>query len=728
MTGEIDTALRPSRRQILQGTAATGMGLLIGFHWTEPRAAPQGAAQAPVPHTAFVRIAPDNTVTVMAKHIEFGQGIHSGLATIVAEELDAAWSQVRVQSAPADAKLYNNLLWGPYQGTGGSSSIANSYEQLRYAGATARAMLVEAAAQAWEVPASQVEVEGGVLSHPRSKRTATMGQLSEAAAKLPVPAQVALKDPKQFTLIGTNPPRVDGADKARGRARFTIDESRPGMLTALLARPPRFGGKAVSFDAAETRKVKGVVDVVQTPVGVAVLAQGFWPAKKGIDSLKVTWDDGPAERRGSDGILAEYKRLAEQPGRVARRSGDAATEMAKAARVIEGIYEFPYLAHAPMEPLDCMVELGADRCTIWAGSQLPTVDQAVAAAIAGLKPEQVTVNTLLAGGSFGRRATPNADVVAEAVHIAKAIGGRAPVKLLWTREDDIQGGRYRPLTVHWVRAGLDGQGRPVAWQQRIVGQSILIGTPFEAALVKDGIDATMVEGASDTPYAIPHMAVDVHVTSVGVPVLWWRSVGHTHTAYVVETFIDELALTANKDPYALRRELLKGHPRHLGVLDLAAEKAGWGKPLPKGKARGIAVHESFKSFVAQVAEIAIDDRGQIKVERVVCAVDCGVPINPDVIRAQMEGGIGFGLGAVMLDEISLKDGRVEQSNFTDYPSLRIDQMPAVEVHIVPSSEPPTGVGEPGVPPIGPAVANAVLAATGKRIRALPFARHGLISA
>ncbi|HEV2007997.1 MAG TPA: molybdopterin cofactor-binding domain-containing protein, partial [Burkholderiales bacterium] len=473
-------------------------------------------------------------------------------------------------------------------------------------------------------------------------------------------------------------------------------------------------------DAVKAKAVRGVVDVVQIPSGIAVLANSFWAAKQGRDALSAQWDDAGANKLGSAEIVAQYQVLARKPGMVARKDGDAAAAFASAATKLEASFEFPYLAHAPMEPLDCAVRLSADACEIWNGEQLQTPDQFAVAKLTGLKPEQVKLNMLYAGGSFGRRANPQSDYVVEAVSIAKAIDGRAPVKLMWTREDDMRGGFYRPLYLHKLSAGLDAQGKLVAWQQRIVGQSILAGTPFEGMMVKNGIDATSVEGASTLPYQIPNLLVDLHSPTIGVPVLWWRSVGSTHTAFSTETFIDELAAAAGKDPVEFRRAMLAQHPRHLGVLNLAAEKAGWGKPLPKGIARGIAVHESFNTFVAQVAEVSIDGASKLKVERVVCAVDCGVVVNPDVVRAQMEGGIGFGLSAALYGAITLKDGRVEQSNFHNYPALRINEMPQVEVYLVPSTEKPTGVGEPGVPPIAPAVANAIAAATGKRLRNLPL--------
>jgi isoquinoline 1-oxidoreductase beta subunit len=711
-----------TRRRLLQAGAASGLGLVIGFHLSGATpAARKGAKAAAFAPNAFLRIAPDNTVTIIAKHIEFGQGTYTGLATILAEELDADWSQIRAESAPSDAARYANLLFGA-QGTAGSTAIANSWDQHREAGAMARAMLVAAAAQEWGVDAGEIEVRKGVLSHAGSKRRATFGELATKAAALAPPKEVKLKDPRDFQLVGKRVPRLDSASKTDGSAVFTMDFSLPGMLTAVIARPPRFGGKVKSIDPSAAKRVRGVADVVEVPAGVAVLARDFWAARKGREALKIEWDESGAEKRGTEELFAEYRKLAERPGTIARRDGDAAAAIGGAARTFEAVYEFPYLAHAPMEPLDCVVKLGAGECDVWSGCQFPTIDHAVAAQTLGLPQEKVRIHTLFAGGSFGRRATPSGDVTGEAASIAKAIRGRQPVKLVWTREDDIRGGRYRPLYVHRLRAGLDASGRIVGWEQRIVGQSILKGSPFEAMMVKDGIDATSVEGASNLPYAVPSLTVELHTTEVGVPVLWWRSVGSTHTGFSTETFLDELAHAAGRDPVELRRGLLKNHPRHLGVLNLAAEKAGWGTPLPTGRARGIAVHESFNTFVAQVAEVSLGGNGVPKVERVVCAVDCGVAVNPDVIRAQMEGGIGYGLGAALWSEITLVEGRVQQSNFDDYRGLRIDEMPAVEVHIVPSEEKPTGVGEPGVPPIAPAVANALFYLTGKRVRRLPFSR------
>lgn len=674
---------------------------------------------------AFVRIGNDDTVTVIAKHVEMGQGTYTGLATLVAEDLDAAWSQIRVEGAPADARRYNNLFWGPLQGTGGSSAIANSYEQMRRAGATARAMLVTAAAQLWKVAPESITVREGKVIHQPSGRRATFGQLAEKAAALPVPTEVTLKDAKDFTLIGKRVPRKDSHDKTTGRAVFTQDVRLPGLLTAVVAHSPRFGGKVRSFDASKAKAVKGVVTVVEIPSGVAVLATESWSAMRGRDALLVEWDESDAFKLGSAEILSQYKELAKQPGLVARKDGDPDAALAGAAKKLEAAFEFPYLAHAAMEPMNCVVRLSKSGCEIWNGEQFQTVDQMSVAGVLGLKPEQVQLHMLYAGGSFGRRANPHSDYLVEAANIVKAIEGRAPVKLVWTREDDTRAGYYRPMYYHEIKAGLDANGKLVAWEHRIVGQSILTGTPLEAMLVKDGIDGTSVEGGATLPYDIPNLIVDLHSPQVGVPVQWWRSVGSTHTAFSTETFIDEMAHLAGADPVAFRMALLTKHPRHAGVLQLATEKAGWNSPLAPGqesekRGRGVAVHESFNSFVAQVAEVTVKPDGSFRVDRVICAVDCGIAVNPDIIRAQMEGGIGYGLAAALHGAITLTDGKVDQSNFHDYPVLRIREMPSVEVHIVPSNEKPTGVGEPGVPPIAPAVVNALYMATGKRIRQLPI--------
>ncbi|HLW24755.1 MAG TPA: xanthine dehydrogenase family protein molybdopterin-binding subunit [Steroidobacteraceae bacterium] len=719
---------RSSRRRFLKGAGqVTLAALTIGFEWgassRRARALSAGPKTAPFAPNAFLRIGADDSVTVIAKHVEMGQGAYTGIATIVAEELDADWSRVRVESAPADAKRYANLAFGTIQGTGGSSAMANSWMQLREAGAKARAMLLSAAAQQWGVPVDHLMVEQGVVHERTGHRKATFGALVARASTLPVPATAALKDPKDFKLIGQRAPRVDVPAKCDGTAQFTLDVREPGMLVALLERPPRFGATVLSFDGAAATAVPGVVKVVQVPYGVAVIAQGFWSAKNGRDALKVQWDETHAEKRSSAEIMSEYRRLAEQPALSARKEGDAQRALGTAAHRLSATFEFPYLAHAPMEPLDAVVRLTPERCDIWAGDQFQTIDQANAARIAGLAPEQVYINTLYAGGSFGRRANPGSDYISQAVAIAKAHGADGtPIKLQWTREDDVRGGLYRPMYLHSLEAGLSSAGELVGWRHRIVGQSIVANTPFQS-MIKEGVDPTSVEGAATIAYAIPNLSVELATTQVGVPTLWWRVVGSSHTTFAVEAFIDEAAHAAGQDPYQFRRKLLANHVRLRGVLDLAAQKAGWSsKPLSSGRGRGIAVAEAFNTFVAQVAEVRVDQAGTVTVERVVCAVDCGTPINPDIIKAQMEGGIGFGLGAALYGAITLKDGRVEQSNFNGYRVLRINEMPAVEVHIVPSSEAPTGVGEPGVAPIGPALANAIFAATGQRHYVFPLTK------
>ncbi|MFD2205372.1 xanthine dehydrogenase family protein molybdopterin-binding subunit [Kiloniella antarctica] len=714
------TEMNSARRSFLKGTAGVTTGLLVGFHMTGKGLAAANSDKTFTPN-AFVRIGTDNLVTVIAKHIEFGQGSHTGLATILAEELDADWDNIRIEAAPADASRYNNLHWGPFQGTGGSTAIANSWMQLREAGAKARALLVQAAATTWQVPISEVTVNSGIITHKNTKKSASFGDFAEQAALQPVPEKITLKSIDQFKLIGNKVVRKDIAGKTDGTAIYTQDIKRPGMVTAVVKRPPRFGGVIKSYDTTEAEKVKGYVGALATPRGVAIMAKNTWAAIKAREALSVEWDDSNAEMRGTDQIMAEYKELAQKQGLSSRNDGDSSKAIEGATQTIEASYDFPYLAHAPMEPLDCLIELTEKGAEVWAGSQIQTGDQHTVAAILELKPEQVTINTLLAGGSFGRRGTPDSDMVSEAAMIVKAIKGKVPVRLIWTREDDIQGGRYRPAYHHTLKAGLDDKGNIVGWQHKIVGQSIVTGTAFEGFLIKDGIDATSVEGASNLPYKVPNISVELTTTDVKVPVLWWRSVGSTHTAYSTETFIDQLAKKGNRDPVEFRRSMLVDHPRHLAALNLAAEKSNWGGPVKKGRYRGVAVHESFNSVVAQVVEISLDD-GTLKVEKVWCAVECGIVVNPSIVEAQMEGGIGFGLGAILRNEVTLDEGIVEQSNFHDYEPLRIDEMPDISVHIVPSEAAPTGVGEPGVPPIGPAVANAILAATGKTITKLPFSK------
>jgi isoquinoline 1-oxidoreductase beta subunit len=715
-----------TRRDFLKFTTLAGAGLTLGAMLPDSMASAAGATNTSPFAMPFVRIDPDNTVTVICKHVEAGQGVWTGLPTIVAEELDASWDQMRVESAPAKVPLYGNFAFDPkgsVQGTGGSTAVANSWTQLRQAGATARAMLVQAAAAQWHVPAAEITVNEGVVAHAKSGKKATFGELAARAGKILVPTDVKLKDPSQFKLIGRDKlPRLDSRAKSFGQQQFAIDVMLPGMMTAVVLRPPRFGGKVASFDASQAKAVPGVVDVVQIPRGVAVIGRDTWSAKKGREVLQVTWDESDAEKRGTQEILAEYKQLS-QAADVAKvaREGDVDGALKTAAHTIDAEFEFPYLAHAPMEPLTAVARLSPDKCEIWAGCQFQTVDQLNAAMLTGLKPDQVFINTLAAGGTFGRRANPESDYISEVSAIVKAVGGKYPVRLIWTREDDITGGRYRPLNYHRITAGVGQDGKVVAYKQRIVGQSLVAGTPF-AAMIKDGVDPTAVEGSAAEQYEIANVDVGWKQPKSVVPVLWWRSVGHTHMAVSKEIIFDELAEAAGKDPVAFRLAHLEKHPRHAAVLRLAAEKAGWDKPFPKekGRGRGVALQESFGSVVAQVAEVTVTG-DTIRVDRVVCAVDCGTAVNPDVIRAQMQSGIGFGLGAALHSKITFTDGHVDQTNFHQYTVLRINEMPRqIEVYIVPSTNPPSGVGEPGTPPIAPAVANAVRAATGIKIRKLPF--------
>ncbi len=715
----MNTVTTTSRREFLKTSALVGGGLVIAFavpggrRFVRAQAATRaGAVFAP---NAFLRVGSDDSVTVLLAHSEMGQGIWTALPMLIAEELDADWRRVKVEHAPA-APPYAHTAFG-MQMTGGSTSTWSEFDRYRQAGATARALLVQAAAQRFGVKSADCRTENGAVI--AGSQRARYGELADAAAKLPAPKTVPLKDPKDWKLIGKPTRRLDTPEKTTGRAQFGMDVQFPGLLTAVVARPPVFGGRVKSFDATAAMAIPGVRKVVQVPSGVAVVADHFWAAKLGRDALKIDWDLGPHASLDSTALREEFRKLAGTKGATAARAGNVASALGKAAKTIEAEYAVPYLAHAPMEPLNATVRIEGGKCEVWTGTQFQTLDQQLAAQITGLKPEQVEIHTTFLGGGFGRRANPTSDFVTQAVHVAKAAG--APVKTVWTREDDVRGGYYRSAYLHRARIGLGPDGTPVAWQHVLVGQSNLTGTPFEAVLVKNGIDATSVEGLADSPYLkeIPNHRVELHSPKTGIPVLWWRSVGHSHTAFVMESLIDELAQAAGKDPVEYRRALLKNHPRHLGVLSLAAEKAGWGVPLAKGRARGMAVHESFGSFAAQVAEVSVD-AGRIRVHRVVCAIDCGIAVNPETITAQMESGIAFGLGAALHSALHFKDGRVQESNYHDYRVLRMNEMPVVEVHIVPSTEKPGGIGEVGVPPIAPAVANAVAALTGQRLRELPL--------
>lgn len=719
-----------SRREFLKGAAAAGAFILATRLPFADRIIAREDAQNKFIYepNVFLKISPDNSITVISKHLEMGQGVTTGISVLIAEELDADWSAMHFEFAPNNPALYNNLFFGPVMGTGGSTSTAECWDQMRKVGAAARMMFVSAAAHRWNVPESSIQVNNGVFTDSAGHR-ATFGELAGDAMKVPVPKEVTTKTEKQWKYIGTSLPRLDSKGKTTGTALFAMDVQRPGMLTAVIRRPEHFGSKVASFDGTEAKKIDGVVDAVPTSAGIAILAADTWAAIQGAEAVKVTWDDAQAEKRSTTEILAEYRQLAEQKGLPAEGRGDATAALAKASKTIDAEFTFPYLAHAPMEPLNCVLEVTPDGAELWSGSQLQTVDQFVIAQILGLKQEQVKIHTLLAGGSFGRRGNPMADWVVEAAEIAKAIKGRAPVHLVWTRDDDIKGGFYRPLVLHRVKVGLDSTGQISGWQHRVVSQSIFLGTPFERMAVKNGVDTSTIEGIVDTPYSIADLAIDVHNAKSPVPVLWWRSVGHSHTAYVMETMMDEISHATGKDPVALRLELLSKQPRDAAVVRLAAEKGGWSEPFPKGKGRGrgFAYHHSFDTRIAMVAEVHASEQ-HIQIDRVVAVVDCGVPINPDVVKAQVEGAIGFAISMVLRNQVTLDKGKVQQRNYDDYEPTRMREMPVVEVHVMNSTERPSGIGEPGVPPLVPAIGNALFAATGKRVRALPFGMKTLTQA
>ena len=706
-----------SRRKFFKSSAVLGGGLVLGFYVPGCKKAAEKVIMVEefVPN-AFIRIGADETVTIIVNKSEMGQGVYTSLPMLIAEELEVDWSTIRFEPAPV-APVYNHTQWGSMQGTGGSTSIRSSWVQFRKAGAVARVMLERAAAETWQVAPADCLARNGFVIDKTSQKKLSFGKLVSKAALQTPPEDVNLKDPVNFTVIGKSKKRLDTPEKVSGKALFGSDVRMPGMLTAVIARSPVFGGKVKSYNDKKAKAIAGVKEVVQIDSGVAVVADHFWPASLGREALEIVWDEGPLASLDSRKQRQQYAELANKPGLVAAERGNVPLALAKAAQKIDAVYEFPYLAHAPMEPLNCVADARSDSCEIWVGTQLQTLDRDTAVALTGLPQEKVKLHTTFLGGGFGRRAVGDSHFVREAVQLSMAV--KAPVKVIWTREDDIHGGYYRPSAYHQLSAGLDESGMPVALQQRIVNQSIVKGTPFEG-MIKNGIDETSVEGAYNSPYEIPNLLVDSHMAPQGVPVLWWRSVGHSFTAFVKEGFIDELAHMAGQDPYQYRRQLLNKHPRQQALLDLVTAKANWGKPLTGGRFQGIAIHESFGSIVAQVAEISVGTSGKIKVHRVVCAIDCGRTVNPDTITAQMESGIVFGLSAALYGEITFENGRVEQSNFHDYEMLRMDEMPEVEVHIMPSQESPGGVGETGVPPIAPAVANGVFAAQGIRLRQLPM--------
>ena len=689
------------RRGFLKTSAAAAGGLVLGFYLPESH---EAAAQGPVGKlNAYVQVGTDDTVTLYIHKAEMGQGTVTSLSMLLAEELECDWKKIRTEFPGVDP-----VAFGPMQGVFGSMSVRTSWEPLRKAGATACEMLVQAAAQKWNVAKSQCRAENSTVLNIRTNERVSFGSLAEAAAKLPVPQQnVALKDPTQFKLVGKPQKRMDTPGKVSGKTTFGIDVKVPGMLYATLQRCPVFGGKVKSFDAAKTKAVPGVKDVVQISNGVAVLADSTWAAMEGRKVLVVQWDEGSLAATSSATIRKAFSDLAEKPGAVARKEGDVAAALSAAEKKIEAVYEVPYLSHAPMEPLNAVAHVRPDGCDVWSGMQIQSVARQTAAAACGLPAEKDQIHTVYLGGGFGRRG--GADFVGEAVEIAKA--AKVPVKLQWTREDDLQHDTYRPASYTKFASALDANGQPTVWNARVVCPSF--------AGLRNGVDRTGVEGIAEIRYTIPNILVEYHPPEVGIPVSYWRSVGYSHNTYFTESFMDEMAAAAKQDPVEFRRKLLSKAPRMLGVLELAADKAGWGKPLAAGRHRGVAVVDNLGSFNAQVAEISIE-KGKLRVHRVVCAVDCGQVVNPAIVVQQIESGIVYGLSAALRGEITLDRGRVLQTNFNNYEPLRIDEMPVIETYIVPSTNPPGGIGEASTPAIAPAVTNAIFSATGKRIRKLPI--------
>nr|WP_315485507.1 xanthine dehydrogenase family protein molybdopterin-binding subunit [uncultured Undibacterium sp.] len=713
-----------SRRNFLKMSAASGfaLGMFPAIAQTDKPAAGLKTFQKPA---AFVQIAKDGKITVTINRLEFGQGVHTALPMILAEELDADWSKVGAVHGTADP-AYADPVFGMHL-TGGSGSIKHSYTQYRELGARARAMLITAAAAEWKVNPDTLRTDRSMVIRADGK-TLSYGDLAEAAMKLAVPEKVSLKDPKTFKIIGKQVGRLDASDKSNGKQNFGIDVRLPGMLTALIAHPPVFGAKLKSVDDSAAKQIKGVRAILKIAVdrggeGVAVIADGFWQAKQAREALKLDWDTSGVEKVDSATQLKQYQELAKTPGKFHFKAD--VSKLASAPKKITAEFSFPYLAHAAMEPLNCTVHLSADgsKAELWVGTQMPGVESMAAAQALGVAPQNINLHVQMAGGGFGRRAVPTCDYVVESCNVAKAArsaGIQAPIRTIWSREDDIKGGYYRPMHVHRAEIGYDEQGQVQAWDHVIVGQSIVAGTPFEGFLIKDGIDGTAVEGMRD-PYQIP-MRLSVHHPKVNVPVLWWRSVGSTHTAYVMETLIDEIARNAKQDPVAYRlKQFGDKHPRHTAALKLAVEKSGYNKRrLPKGQAWGVAVHESFETVVAYVVTASIKD-GQAKLHTATAGVHCNLAVNPKTIEAQVQGGALMGLGMCLQNAaITFKEGVVEQSNFGDYAVARISDMPQMTVHIVPSADPPTGMGEPGLPPLAPAFANAIAKLTGAAPRSLPF--------
>ena len=702
-----------SRRTFLQASAAAGGGLLLSLALPMRHAAGTPPVKDFAPN-AFVRIGSDGRVTLIMTQVEMGQGTYTSMPMLIAEELEVDLDQVHLEHAPPDDALYANPLVG-FQVTGGSTSVRAFWKPLREAGAAARMLLVEAAAQTWGVEPSSCRAETGYVIHNATGRRFDYGALAERAATLPVPAKIVLKDPKDFKLIGTPAKRLDTPDKVNGKAQYGIDVRLPGMKIAAIAICPVPGGKLKTVDEAKAKAVKGVHQVVRLGGAVAVVADHMGAARKGLAALDIEWDAGPNAKLSTADIVRELDAASRKPGAVARQDGDVEKALGEASRKIEAIYQVPFLAHATMEPMNCTVHVRPGACEVWVGTQVVARAQAAAAEVTGLPKEMVKVHNHLIGGGFGRRL--DIDGVTWAVKVAQQVDG--PVKVIWTREEDIQHDLYRPYYYDRLSAGLDARGMPVAWTDRVTASSIL--ARWAPPAFKNGLDTDAVEGAKEPPYDLPNILVDyVRQEPPGIQTAFWRGVGPTHNIFVVESFIDELAAAANQDPLEYRLALLEKSPRAKMVLELAAEKSGWGRELPAGQGRGLSVQHVFGTYLSEVAEVEVAKDGSVQVKRVVCAVDCGQVVNPDTVRAQLESGVIFGITAALYGEITLKDGRVEQSNFDNYRMLRMDQAPKIEVYIVESLEAPGGMGEPGTSALAPAVANAVFAATGKRLRKLPL--------
>ncbi|MDR3417547.1 MAG: xanthine dehydrogenase family protein molybdopterin-binding subunit [Nevskia sp.] len=711
-----------TRRSFLQVSATAGGGLLAAWYLpllSPPAQAAAAAQQQAFQPNAFVRITADNWTTVIVAPAELGQGTMTAPPMLVAEELDADWNLVRFEQAPPTLPYSNPRI--VTQLTAGSFVIVSRYQQQREAGAAVRDMLVQAAARQWNVSPATLQTRNSTVIDPVSGRSATYGSLAAAAAVLP-PLLPKLKDPKDFTIIGQPKARLDGAQKANGSTQYGIDVYLPGMLTALIARPPRFGGRVVSYDASAAMALPGVVEVHQIPGGVAVVGTDFWAAKQGRAALKVKWDLSTAENITSADLYTSYGKLMAFPGTVRRYDGDVALARATAAQSLQADYSFPYLAHAPMEPLNVVIDYSPGNCEIWCGTQWPDADRLAASTVLGVPADLIKFHTMLSGGGFGRRGSVDNDFILDAAHVAKAVRGK--VKVMWTREDDITGGHYRPAAVCRLTATLDQAGKLSSFTGRVAAQSVAYGALPELAVKVLGIDIRATEGLENMPYAVPNVEVDVHTVTNQVKVLWMRSVANSFNIFALETFVDELAQAAGQDPYQFRRGLLRNNARLLGVLDAAAQAAGWTTPPAAGVSRGIAALAGYGSYIAQVVEASVSG-GQLGVLRGVSAVDCGIAVNPDLVKAQIESGIVFGLSSALMGAITLQDGVVQQSNFHDYPVLRMHQAPQTETVIVNSGESPGGVGELGVPCVAPALANALYGLTGKRVRSLPMSNQSL---